>query len=62
MPRWRLCRSDQARIGDPASARIEHVSVVEWGSEVRVIQDVKKLRPELRIEAVGDGFDVVVFE
>ena len=27
-----------------------------------MIQDVEKLRPELRIEGVGNSLDVVVFE
>src|SRR5215469_8336335 len=62
LPRRRLGRGDEPCIRYAVSRRIENISVVQGRCKIRVVQDVEKLGAKLRIEAIGDPFDVVVLE
>src|ERR1700730_3665624 len=64
LPRIGGCRSQQTRGPGRGPGRIEDVRIV--GSyrrgEVRVIQDVEELCPELHVEALRNSLDIVFFE
>src|SRR5713101_4754231 len=62
LPRWRLSRCNKPCVGYGVSRRIEYVSVVQGRGKIRVIHNIEKLGPKLRVEAIGDSFDVVVLE
>jgi len=62
LSRRRLGRRDQPGIADRTSRRIKDVPIVERRREIRVVDNVKKFRPELYVEHIGDFFDVIVFE
>src|SRR5229473_790891 len=62
LPRWRLSRCNKPCVGHGVSRRIEYVSVVQGRGKIRMIHNVEKLGPELRVEAIRDALDVVVLE
>src|ERR1700676_47487 len=62
LPRRRLGRSDQSRIGDRIAAGVKNIPVIQGRREIRPIEYVEELRPELYVERVRNSFDVVVLE
>jgi hypothetical protein len=62
LARRRLRRGDQSRVADRTSRRIKDISIVEWWSEIRVVENIKEFRSQLHIESVGNSFYVIVLE
>src|SRR5437899_3188464 len=62
LPRWLLGLCNEYCISYAVPRGIENISVVQGRCEIRVVQNVEKLGPKLRIETIRDPFDVVVLE
>ena len=62
LPRRSLGRSDQSRIGDRIAAGVKDIPVIQGRREVRPIEDIEELRPELYVERIRNSLDVVVLE
>ena len=62
LPRRRLGRSDQSRIGDRIAAGVKDIPVIQGRREVRPIEYIEELRPELYVERIRNSFYVVVLE
>ena len=62
LPRGSLGRGDQSRVADQTSRRIKDISIIEWWSEIRVVENIKEFRSQLHIESIGNSFDVIVLE
>ena len=58
----RLRRSDQFGVADRTPRRIKDISIVEWRSEIRAVENIEEFRSKLHIEGVGNSFDVIVLE
>src|SRR5258708_35994760 len=58
----RLRRGDQSGVADRTPRRIKDISIVEWRSEIRAVENIEEFRSKLHIEGVGNSFDVIVLE
>ena len=58
----RLRRGDQSGVADRTPRRIKDISIVEWWSEIRVVENIEEFRSKLHIEGVGNSFDMIVLE
>src|SRR5207244_174794 len=63
LSRRRCCRRQQACIRIGRAGRIEDLRICQRRrSEIRMIQNIENLHPELRIEGFGDPFELIVLE
>src|SRR5579872_3035433 len=64
LPRGCRRRREQAGGSGRSSRGIKYVRVIrhDWYGEVRVVQDIKELRPELHVEVFRNPFHMIVFK
>jgi hypothetical protein len=53
---------NQPSVANRTSRGIKDIPIVEGRTEIRVVENIEKFRPELHIERVGDSLDAVVLE
>src|ERR1700757_175960 len=62
LSRWGLRRRDQPGVANRTSRRIKDIPVIERWREIRVVNNIEKLRTKLHVERIRNFFDVIILE